>query len=203
MTFLRCLIVFVGCLSSAFAIEPEPTQSITNWQQSFNAGQREATIGSGVFFSPFLATGGRPTVNYAGLSAQLGYMLNDLANGGPWRGNFEVMAEVWGDGIFVGRGTYLTGTTFWMRYNLVPPRGKWTPFFQLGAGVSFSDVDHRVFGQTFSFNLDAGIGCRYFVDSRSSLNAEYRFQHISNANTSDHNLGINAQGAVLSVSWYF
>jgi hypothetical protein len=86
---------------------------------------------------------------------------------------------------------------------LVPPQWKVVPFFQLGAGISFSDIDHKIFGQAFSFNLDAGTGVRYFIDPRCSLNAEYRFQHISNADTANNNLGINAQGAVLSVSWYF
>jgi hypothetical protein len=202
MKILGSLVIFIGFLSSTLA-KDAPEESADQWRHNFDAGQWEATTGAGIFFSPFFATDGRPTVNYAGLSGQFGYMLNDLADGGPWRGNFEAMGEVWVNGIFVGSGSYLAGTTFWMRYNLVPPRGKLTPFFQLGAGVSNSDVDREVFGQAFSFNLNAGIGFRYFVDTHCSLNAEYRLQHISNANTSKHNLGINAQGAVLSVSWYF
>jgi hypothetical protein len=203
MKFLGCLVVSIGFLSSVFANEPEPSKALADWQQSFEAGQREAGVGVGVYFSPFFATGGRPTVNYGGLSAHMGYMLNDLADGGPWRGNFEFVGEVFGSGIFQGRGNYVAGTTFWLRYNLVPPRGKLVPFFQLGAGVTFTDADQSIFGQVFNFNTDVAIGVRYFIQPRCSLNGEYRLQHISNAGMSEHNLGINAQGAVLSVSWYF
>jgi hypothetical protein len=35
------------------------------------------------------------------------------------------------------------------------------------------------------------------------LNLECRYQHISNANTGKHNLGINAIGPLLGVSYFF
>jgi lipid A 3-O-deacylase len=203
MKFLGCFLISVGFLTSVFANESEPTNSLTDWQHNFDAKQREASVGSAVYFSPFIATKGRPVVNYAGASAQLGYMVNDLDEFAEWRGNYEVLAEAFGSGIFHGTGNYLAGTTFWLRYNLVPPQWKLVPYFQIGAGVTFTDADQRVFGQVFNFNLNVGSGVRYFIMPRCSLNGEYRFQHVSNANLANRNLGINAQGAMLSVSWYF
>ena len=203
MKLLGCVIVCLGLIPPAFANDSEPPNPPEDWQRNFDAKQSEITTGVGVFFSPFVATKGRPTVNYAGPLVQYGYMLNDLEKHGPLDGNLELLTEVFGAGVFTGHGTYLAGTTFWLRYNVVPPRWRVSPYFQIGAGVTFTDVDHRFFGQTFNFNLNAATGVRYFIDTRCSLNAEYRFEHVSNANLADHNLGINSQGAVLSVSWFF
>ena len=65
------------------------------------------------------------------------------------------------------------------------------------------DIPHQYDGKDFNFNLDFGVGCRYFISRRCSLNAEYRLQHISNADLWDHNIGINATGAALGVSFFF
>ncbi len=118
-------------------------------------------------------------------------------------GNFEGLVEVFGNGVFSDRGNYLAGSTLWLRYNVVPLGWLVTPYAQLGAGVSMADFERKIFGQAFNFNLNAAFGLRYFITSQWSLNAEYRYQHISNANLSRHNLGINAQGGVLSASYYF
>lgn len=57
--------------------------------------------------------------------------------------------------------------------------------------------------QTFQFNLDIGIGTRYFLAEHWSINLGCRYQHVSNANTGTHNLGINAIGPLLGVSYFF
>jgi hypothetical protein len=65
------------------------------------------------------------------------------------------------------------------------------------SGVLFS------LGQPFNFNLDLGVGVRYFVGRNWALNLEYRYQHISNANLGAKNLGINAAGPILGISCFF
>ena len=44
---------------------------------------------------------------------------------------------------------------------------------------------------------------RYVLARHWSLDLEYRYQHISNANLAGHNLGINAHGPVLGISYFF
>jgi opacity protein-like surface antigen len=74
---------------------------------------------------------------------------------------------------------------------------------QAGAGFCFTDVDRRLLGQDFNFNLEAGVGIRYFISSNWSVELEYRYQHLSNANMSYRNIGVNAQGPVAGVSYLF
>jgi hypothetical protein len=202
MKFFGCFAICLCFLNSIRADETSVSSDL-NPGDPFSAGQREFSVGGAVFFSPFIATKARPTINYAGALVQLGYMLNDPPETGPLRGNFEILGEGSALGIFTGDGNYIASTTLWLRYNIVPSQWKIVPYLQAGAGVSFTDIDRKIVGQTFNFNLDAAAGLRYFVKPDCSLNAEYRFQHISNADMAEHNIGINAQAAVLSVSWFF
>ncbi len=170
----------------------------------FAHGRFETALTSGVLFSPFIAYANRPTVNYSITGVQLGYMLDDVKGEGLLRGNFEVAGEGFGSGIFKGPGGYIAGGTLWLRYNFVP---QWSlgliPYAQAGAGMVSTDLDHSFVGQPFNFNLDLGLGARYFVARNWSLSLEYRYQHISNADMGVHNFGVNAEGAILGVSYFF
>jgi opacity protein-like surface antigen len=170
----------------------------------FHSGRYEAAFINGVFFSPFGPTHNRPTINYTYTGLQLGYMLGDVKGDGWRRGNFEVAGEAFGSAILDGAGTYISGGTLWLRYNIVP-RGfsALVPFAQAGAGMVSTDIDHDVVGEPFNFNLDLSLGVRYFVGRNWSINLEYRYQHISNADLGRHNLGINADGPFLGVSYFF
>src|SRR5206468_1803304 len=119
------------------------------------------------------------------------------------RGNLELAGEAFGSGIFEGPGGYVAGATFWVRYNLLRPSSHLIPYAQAGGGVALTDIDRRIVGQPFNFNLDLGLGTRYLFASHWSLNLEYRYQHISNANLGHHNLGINGHGPILGVSFFF
>ena len=154
----------------------------------FAHGRSEAAFTSGAFFSPFVATHKRPTLDYTITGLQFGYMLGDARGAGWWRGNFELAADTFGSAIFKGPGTYIAGETVWVKYNFLPqkPRGL-VPYFQAGAGIVLTDIDRGIVGERFNFNLDLGIGARYFISRRCSLDLEYRYQHISNANLGRHN----------------
>lgn len=169
----------------------------------FGQGRYEASFNNGVFFSPYIATYNRPTINYTITEIQLGYMLTEFRDTGFFRGNFEVLGEGFGSGIFAGPGSYIAGLTVWARYNFVRPGCRLVPYLQAGAGLVSTDIDRGIVGQPFNFNLDLGAGVRWFIRPRWALNLEYRYQHISNANTGKRNLGINAQGPILGVSYLF
>ena len=130
-------------------------------------------------------------------------MLGDVKGDGWWRGNFELAGEAFGSAIFDGDGSYISGGTLWLRYNFVPPNSPGlVPFAEAGAGAVSTDIDHSILGQPFNFNLDLGAGVRYLIGRNWSLSLEYRYQHISNAGLNKHNLGINADGPILGI-WYF
>ncbi len=170
----------------------------------FAAGRYEASVTSGVLFSPFGPSRLRPTIDYTLSGLQFGYMPWDVKGNGWWRGNFEAVGEAFGGRVFDGPGSYLAGGTAWLRYNFVPRNTPGlVPYLQGGVGAESIDVDRRIVGQAFNFNVSAAAGLRYFVGRNWSLNLEFRFQHLSNANMAPRNLGINAAGPMLGVSYFF
>jgi opacity protein-like surface antigen len=130
-------------------------------------------------------------------------MLSGVKGSGVFRGNFELVGEGFGSAIFEGSGSYIAGMTIWMRYNFVSQSWRFIPYFQGGLGLTSTDISREIVGQPFNFNLNLGVGTRYLFSEHWAVSLEYRFQHISNANTGEHNLGINAQGPILGVSYLF
>lgn len=183
--------------------EPGVSNDSTSFEDAFSRGRFEASLNSGALFSPFVAYGGRPTINYSITEVQVGYMLADVKGRGWWRGNFEVVGEGFGSGIFEGPGSFIAGATVWGRYNFVQRGWRFVPFFQAGMGLTSTDIPRRYVGQPFNFNLELGGGVRCFLTERWALNLEFRYQHISNANTGRHNLGINSAGPILGLSYLF
>ena len=201
------LILFLAACTSTLVAEPSQSSNSRDGGASFDShfegGRYEASLTTGVMFSPFLATRHRPAIDYTLSELQLGYMLHGVREAGWFRGNLEVAGEGFGSAIFNSHGSYISGLTLWARYNFVQKHWRVVPFVQAGSGATFTDIDRNLVGQEFNFNLGLGGGARWFVARNCSLNLEYRYQHISNAGLSRKNVGINAQGPILGVSYFF
>jgi len=199
------LLLVMPPLGAAGQVLAESASDETSaFERFFDRGRYEAQFGGGALFSPFVATRNRPTIDYTTTYLQLGYMLGDVKREGWLRGNLELAAEGFGNAIFEGPGGYIAGATLWLRYNFVP---RWSlglvPYVQAGAGFVSTDIDHHIVGQPFNFNLDIGVGMRYFIARDWALDLECRYQHISNANLGRKNLGINSIGPILGISYFF
>jgi lipid A 3-O-deacylase len=127
---------------------------------------------------------------------------------GIFRGNWEFLGEVFGGGIFSGPGDVLAGVDIYLRYNFVQPNSKIVPFIQVGGGGVYSDAAHddpiqHNIGSDWSFVLEAEIGVRYHFSPRLALTTGVEYRHISNADTSDRNQGLNSIGGVIGLSLFF
>ncbi len=183
--------------------EPGTANSSNDSSSIFEAGRCELTLNNGVLFSPFVATRNRPTIDYTITEFQFGCMLTEVKGEDWFQGNLEIVGDAFGSGIYKGSGTYIVGGTTWLRYNFVPSRWRFSLYAQAGGGFVITDIDEAIVGQRFNFNLGLAPGIRYFLNSRLSTNLEFRYQHISNANLGRKNLGINACGPILGLSWFF
>jgi len=204
---VACAILFLLLMpfaSSGEGLGENAADEDSLFERFFERGRYEAGFTGGALFSPFVANRNRPTIDYTVTGLQLGYMLGDVKRKGWWRGNLELAAEGFGNAVFEGPGGYIAGATLWLRYNFVP---RWSPglvpYVEAGAGVVSTDIDHHIVGQPFNFNLDLGVGMRYFIARDWALDLECRYQHISNANLGRKNLGINSIGPVLGISYFF
>lgn len=191
----RVWIIFLFVLSAGIA----RGGSEAYFDEFFRKGSFETLLGGGAMFSPFAAIRNRPTLNYTLSEFQLGYMMTDVAGHGLWRGNWEVANAAFGGKVFDGVGDCLAGATIWLRYNFVPCQSRFAPFVQAGAGGTYTDINPRLVGQDFNFNLDLGAGVSFLLSSHWFVNLEYRYQHISNADMADLNLGVNAHGPMVAM----
>ena len=81
------------------------------------------------------------------------------------------------------------------------PSSRVQPFFSTNGGFIY--FDQRVLspeGSQFMYTIDFGTGIHIFRKARQDWTLGYRYQHLSNANISEHNPGTDANTFYLAVS---
>lgn len=134
-------------------------------------------------------------------------MLNSPSDASIFSGNFEALLGLGGGAVIFGPGTALGNADLFLRYNFVQSRSRVVPYFQLGAGLFVSDAardeSQRNIGRTLEATLQTSLGLSILITPKWSCELEGNFQHISNANTADRNVGVNALGGLLGVTRSF
>ena len=173
----------------------------------FDRGGRELQVGGGFAISQNFHRLDRPQLNDLDAQVRLGLMLNSPGGDGIWRGNFEVLLDVFGGAIVKGPGRALAGTTMFLRRNVVLLRSKFVPYFQIGGGGVYSDAHEerpqRILGSPLLFNLQTGFGTRFLLTEKSALFLEFDYRHISNAGLAERNAGLNSAVGWFGASCFF
>ena len=168
---------------------------------------------TGAMFSPCGLGPHEPVYNYQQNNVRLGWMLvspDDKENpfrDTPFRGNFEALFETTGSYVWESFGTYMVGVTGLIRYNFVQPNWIVVPYIQGGAGIIYTNArnwsNQEAIGGNWEFTPQFAGGLKFLIDDNFSFNLEGAFQHISNANTSARNEGVNAYGGFAGFTYYF
>jgi len=168
---------------------------------------------TGAMFSPCGLGPHEPVYNYQQNNVRLGWMLvspDDKENpfrDTPFRGNFEALFETTGSYVWETFGTYMVGVTGLIRYNFVQPNWIVVPYIQGGAGIIYTNArnwsNQEAIGGNWEFTPQFAGGLKFLIDDNFSFNLEGAFQHISNANTSARNEGVNAYGGFAGFTYYF
>ena len=196
-TLVACAILF---LTSAAVADQKNDHPMGN--------QITLQVVSGALFSPSGLGPETPTFNYWPLNVRLGSIFNECDAGcGVFQGNWEAILEITAAYIFNGFGNFYSGVNALIRYNFARNGSKTVPYIQAGCGIiyndAYKDADQSAIGQALEFTPQAGIGLRYRVVENWTIDAEAIWHHISNANMSDRNGGINALGGLFGVTYYF
>lgn len=109
-----------------------------------------------------------------------------------WQGNVELMIEPVVARFTKPFAAEAVGGSFVLKYNLLS-FGRWMPFWDVGAGIVWTNLAPRIPEQStqFEFVLETGPGLQYFVTDRITWMMGVRLHHISNSNLGDRNTGIN------------
>ncbi len=187
----------------------QSTQSVAMQEPAspFAKGSMEFQNVAGPFWFFNRGSNDGPSIDLAVDSLRLGVMLGNPHGSGFFAGNFEVLGEIFGGGIFQGAGTYTTGATLFIRYNFIQPAARIVPYFQIGGGGVYSDISERetqgLVSTRLNFNLQGTGGLRFMLNDRWSLVVEAGYRHISNASISLPNRGIDSVGGNLGFGFFF
>ncbi|HSU86881.1 MAG TPA: acyloxyacyl hydrolase [Chthoniobacterales bacterium] len=208
----KLLPAFVALLISTTAgfggvEEPVASTLARETESNFSRGAKEFQNVSGAFFFFDTTQNNRPAIDFALDSLRLGIMLNDPWQAGPLSGNFELLGEIFGGGIFNGPGDVMAGATLVMRYNFVQPHARLVPYLQIGAGGVYTNIGEEesrgLISLPVEFNLQGIVGARVMLNDRWSLVLEGAYRHISNAEIKKPNYGIDSGGGNVGLGFFF
>jgi hypothetical protein len=77
------------------------------------------------------------------------------------------------------------------------------PYLEAGVGILAGNFNLRQTNCDVNFIIEGGAGLLWFFAERTALTASYRFQHISNNDSCDNNLGINSSLFTVGLSYFF
>jgi len=217
--FLTVWAATLACSHSAEPLSSPPAENPTSgpalefqkpaasiWQEGVGEGFRSTThefsveAGDGVGMRAF---GSSQAHDLALMSVAYGHMLWPVQGEGHWyRGNFEWRLELFGGGQYRPESQWLVGLTPHLRYNFTTGT-RWIPFFDGGAGVTATGIQHPDLGGTFEFNLQPAIGMHWFVRDDFALTGEVKYMHMSCAGIDNPNHGLNDIIGMIGLTWFF
>jgi opacity protein-like surface antigen len=77
------------------------------------------------------------------------------------------------------------------------------PYVEVAGSAGGTDLELPEIRSTFAFLLWGGVGASVFVTENTAVYAGYRWQHVSNGNTSKPNRGFESNVAVAGLSLFF
>ncbi|HZF02957.1 MAG TPA: acyloxyacyl hydrolase [Patescibacteria group bacterium] len=119
-----------------------------------------------------------------------------------WYGALEVGFEPLYQKYTEPKPAFWAGLASVLRYHFLG-LGRVVPYLELGAAAGGTDLDIREIDSSFAFLLFGGLGASMFISDKTALYAGYRYQHVSNGNTSQPNRGFEAHVGVAGISFFF
>jgi hypothetical protein len=121
---------------------------------------------------------------------------------GPVHGSFEVGLEPLYQQYIDPKRVYFAGLGLTFRYHFLS-FGRLVPYAELAAFAGGTNLKITEIRSDFTFLLWGGLGASYFITDRTAIYGGYRYEHISNGNTSKPNRGLESNAGVLGVSFFF
>lgn len=197
----------VSLLVGLITLLPAPVWAETGGIQARDLTRRgslEVGMATGYWqdVNPF---GNEPSANRSAVFVlpRVGMMLTDAFEAGPLTGNLELMVEPFFARFVQPFAAEAAGGSLVLKYNFLS-FGRWMPFWDVGAGMLWTNLAPRIPEQStqFNFALETGPGVQYFVSKTVGLTLGVRFHHISNAGLGDRNIGLNAVLPYFGVSFF-
>ena len=167
-------------------------------------GTQEISLSAGYLLPHRLTTDHTTKQSGPAFMPSWAMVLTDLIGESWYRGQILIGAEI----VYIQFQrpllTHGAGFTPKIKYLFEGAHGI-RPYVEFAGGPFYTDLGGRIPEESsrFNFVLTAGAGVSWFLTAQLSINAGYRFHHISNAGTSFPNLGLNSSLPFGGFSFYF
>jgi len=128
--------------------------------------------------------------------------LDTMAKSSFLYGALEVGLEPLYQHYTTPKQAFWAGLAAVLRYHFLG-LGRVVPYAELGGGAGGTDLDVREINSTFAFLVFGGLGASIFVSNKTAFYVGYRYQHVSNGNTSQPNRGFESNVGVAGISFFF
>jgi lipid A 3-O-deacylase len=143
-------------------------------------------------------------ISFMNVSPRLSYLPFAPFGSGWLRSAVEPGIQGWFQYYLSPEKVTAEGLKVALRYHLIGLEfAGLVPYLEMTGGAAGTNLKVLEIRSTFTFVLEGGAGLSYFVTDRLAVDAGYRFQHISNGDTSTPNRGFNSNEGVIGVAYYF
>ena len=97
---------------------------------------------------------------------------------------------------------WILGLTPHLRYNFATGT-RWIPFLDGGAGLTATGIGRPDLSSTFEFNIQGGVGVHWLMSDHWALTAEARYFHVSDAELTSPNYGVNGVMGMVGITRFF
>jgi opacity protein-like surface antigen len=125
-----------------------------------------------------------------------------VGKGSPFYGAVEVGLEPLYQRYLAPQRRFWAGLSAVARYHFLA-LGRVVPYIELAGSAGGTDLSLPEIRSTFAFLIFGGGGASVFFSDKVAAYAGYRWQHVSNGNTSRPNRGFESNVAVLGLSLFF
>jgi Lipid A 3-O-deacylase (PagL) len=169
-------------------------------------GQGDFLLTEGFYNSSFIPSPRKPIFAFAETDLQFGYMLPIIGKS-FYRGDFEGLVDLFAWASTREQSGVLGGGALGLDYNFIQPGWRFVPYLGLSLGLSgnnlYEDQNQRIIGGPFAFVLQAKTGARFFIRKNWGLILEGGFEHVSNLDIYQRNVGLNQIGGRLGLFCLF
>ena len=152
---------------------------------------------------PFQESSSNPNRSAVFIMPRIGMVVTDEMPAGLLTGNLEVLVEPIFARFTQPFSAEAAGGTLEFKYNFLS-FGRWMPFWDAGAGMLWTNLAPRIreLSTPLNFVVETGPGVQYFMTEQTTLTFGVRYSHISNADTGERNIGLNAILPYAGLSWF-
>ena len=95
----------------------------------------------------------------------------------------------------------MTGINFLSCWNFTASE-EIIPYIFTGGGFMYTSLDEPGLGTDYNGNYQAGVGTHYFIKENTTIDFNYRYHHISNADTAEPNEPLNSTKTFVGLSFF-